>query len=73
MSNGKETFRIGDKVMQMRNTEVAKNGDTGYIRDIQFKSSDDGDSQVEVIIEFNGDGIEHHLSREQMRYVTLAY
>ena len=38
-------FRVGDKVMQIRNHEDVSNGDLGYIRQIQY---DDGDCIVRV-------------------------
>lgn len=31
---GQRTFRVGDKVMQMKNRDFASNGDIGYIRTI---------------------------------------
>lgn len=72
---GHLVFRKGDKVMQLKNTEVAKNGDVGYVRDIRtVPSPDDPDTTTsEVDIEFNGDGITHSYNMDDMRAVDLAY
>ena len=43
--DGMKKFRVGDKVMQIRNHEDVSNGDLGYIRQIQY---DDGDCIVRV-------------------------
>lgn len=67
-------YRIGDKVMQLRNTEFAKNGDTGYIRDIiEVSEDEDSDTERFCVIEFNGDGVRLKYSAEHMRDITLAY
>lgn len=36
-SHGKKLFRVGDKVMQTKNTDIASNGDMGYITKIVTK------------------------------------
>ena len=42
LSVGKETFRVGDKVLQNKNTEFANNGDMGIIEEI-YKDEDGND------------------------------
>lgn len=68
-------FRTNDKVMQTKNTEIAKNGDIGYIRRIARKPSEDDPTEYvyTAYIEFNGDGIEHPYSEEALANVDLAY
>ncbi len=75
MTVGKTTFRIGDKVMQLKNTDVAKNGDVGYIRDICFVPSEENpELKVTIVmVEFNGEGILHSYNAEEIRSVDLAY
>lgn len=69
------TYRVGDKIMQLKNTEIAKNGDTGFIRDI-IRRPDPEDPErymYEAIIEFNGDGYLHSYPAEEMKNIDLAY
>ena len=75
ISIGKITFRKGDRVMQMKNTDTAKNGDIGYIRSIAFSSSPDDpeDTLYEAEIEFNRDGVLHKYNRDDMRAIDLGY
>lgn len=75
MTCGKITFREGDKVMQLKNTESAKNGDVGYIRAITNKPSpeDPEISIPEAQIEFNDDGKLLSYGTEEMGQVDLAY
>ena len=40
LSYGSTSFRFGDKVMQTKNTEVASNGDIGFIAKVD-KNNDD--------------------------------
>ena len=40
LSYGNTSFRFGDKVMQTKNTEVASNGDIGFIAKVD-KNNDD--------------------------------
>lgn len=68
-------FRAGDKVMQTRNTDLALNGDIGYIREIIRKPNPDDPQQWAeyAVIEFNGDGILHEYGEEAMQDLDLAY
>ena len=61
--------------MQMKNTEHAKNGDIGYIRDIvSVPSKSDPETKVlNVMIEFLGDTTRHAYSSDDMRSVDLGY
>lgn len=68
-------FRVNDKVMQTKNTEIAKNGDIGYIRNIERRPAEDDPREWTYFasIEFNGDGILHRYSEESLANVDLAY
>lgn len=68
-------LREGDKVMQTKNTTVAKNGDIGYIRSITRKPDDDDPSEwnYQAEIEFNGDGVLHPYTKDQLQNIDLAY
>lgn len=68
-------FREGDRVMQTKNTDFAKNGDIGVIHSISFEA-DKGDPNKKtdiVTIEFNDDGNLVRYDAEQMENVDLAY
>lgn len=64
-------LRAGDKVMQMRNTDSARNGDIGYI--LRIEPVKDSDGTVQAVVEFNGDGKEHIYTSENVRELDLAY
>lgn len=64
-------FRIGDKVMQTKNTEHSKNGDTGIICDIVDEKEDD-EVITKVVIEFDA-GSTLSFDEEGMRSIELAY
>ena len=68
-------FREGDRVMQTKNTDFAKNGDIGVIHSISFESAkDDPTKKVDVVtIEFNDDGHQLRYDAEQMENIDLAY
>jgi exodeoxyribonuclease V alpha subunit len=76
----KKTFRTGDKVIELKNTEFAKNGDTGYIIDV-FKRADDPENKLDFnyycVIEWNGGnakgGTTVEYSMDDMKHVDLAY
>lgn len=73
--DSKCTFRKGDKVMQMKNTESVRNGDTGYITRIEeIENPDDKDELITTaFIEFNDNGIEVPYTKEALKDVDLAY
>lgn len=66
-------FRIGDKVMQTKNTDSAKNGDTGYIIDICLGNDENGEFTTLVKIEFNGDGNIIDYTKDDMNNIVHAY
>ena len=68
-------FRAGDRVMQMRNSEAARNGDVGYIKRIEVEHDEDDPnvSSLAAIVEFNGDGKEHIYTADMIRDLDLAY
>lgn len=67
ITRGKITFRAGDRVMQMRNTTDAVNGDVGYVKAI------DVDENGEKIAIINFDGHEVTYTRKELQDVDLAY
>ena len=73
-ANGKKFF-VGDKIMQLKNTESARNGDIGFIRDIKDVSDPDDPENVLkfAVVEFNDDGVLLEYSVDQMSDVDLAY
>lgn len=75
MKAGDSTFRPGDRVMQMKNTDFAKNGDVGIIHDIlRHPDPDNFERWVYVAqIEFNGDGQVMEYTKDDMKNVDLAY
>ena len=68
-------FREGDRVMQTKNTDFAKNGDIGVIHSISFEADkDDPNKKTDIVtIEFNDDGNLVRYYAEQMENVDLAY
>lgn len=68
-------FRRGDRVMQTKNTDVALNGDVGYIQSIERIPNQDNPSEWAYVanIEFNCDGQIHQYSQEMMQDLDLAY
>ena len=73
---GKTTFRAGDKVMELKNTEEGpKNGDVGYIREISRRpDADDPDTfNYYASIEWNGENAWIEYSQDDLRHVTLAF
>ncbi len=48
---GKRTFRVGDKVMQIKNREDVNNGDIGYVREVMYLDEED----ATMFVDF-GDG-----------------
>ena len=65
---GKKIFRLGDKVMQMKNFEDVSNGDQGYIT--QIAKNEDGD--MVVTIDFGDNRIKVY-DLSQLEMVELAY
>lgn len=72
--NGIE-YRTGDRVMQTKNTDYAKNGDVGTILNIikEPDPKDENDYCYVVQIEFNDDGKTLSYSVDDMQHITLAY
>ncbi len=62
-------FRKGDRVMQLKNQEYAKNGDIGVVIDIIFKSGED--PVVKIAFSYTGDVVSY--TKEMLEDVTLAY
>lgn len=64
---GKRKFRVGDKVMQVKNLEDVSNGDIGYIRNI-FKFGD----ETTVCVDF-GDGRNMEYDSSELDMLDLGY
>lgn len=64
---GKRRFRLGDKVMQMKNYEDVSNGDVGYITDIRRDGPD-----ATVTVDF-GDGRAMEYESSDLEMLDLAY
>ena len=66
---GKVIFRINDKVIQQKNSDMIKNGDVGYVKNILF---DNG--EVSLIIEFSDNRMVSYCRADIEDYmVNLAY
>ena len=64
---GKRKFRVGDKVMQVKNFEDVSNGDIGYIRNI-FKFGDETTACVDF-----GDGRNMEYDSSELDMLDLGY
>lgn len=63
-----KTFRVGDRVMQLKNVEEIANGDCGYIT----KIANDSDGEMIVTVDF-GDGRTEELDHSNLNLIDLAY
>ncbi len=64
-------FRLGDRVMQLKNTEQARNGDIGTVTEITPYVNDDGYDDISVIVTY--DGWSQEYGKEDLKELTLAY
>lgn len=64
---GQLRFRLGDKVMQIKNFEQVNNGDVGYITGITGS-----ENEASVVIDF-GDGRIMEYENEQLKMLDLGY
>lgn len=64
---GQLRFRLGDKVMQIKNYEQVNNGDVGYITSITGP-----ENEATVVIDF-GDGRIMEYENEQLKMLDLGY
>lgn len=65
---GQRVFRLGDRVMQTKNTDLVSNGDIGYIRLLE---KDDDGPHVEV--DFHDGRIVTYEDAEALSHLELAY
>lgn len=72
---GKNEYRIGDKVMMLKNTEDARNGDIGFIRNISVLPDEDDEDKnsYSISIEWNDSGESTEYSPDEMTFIDLAY
>jgi len=68
LTSGSRNFRIGDKVMQTKNTEGVCNGDIGFVKAI----SEDEDGEKVLEVEFSGNRLEKYTT-EDLDKLELAY
>ncbi|MBR3354561.1 MAG: AAA family ATPase [Oscillospiraceae bacterium] len=69
--NGTE-FRLGDRVIQTKNTLDASNGDIGVVTDISIAKNEDGENEAVFTIRFeNREPVIYN--RDKMLNVQLAY
>lgn len=64
-----KTFRVGDRVMQMKNTETLANGDIGTISAI-YPHADDTD--ICLVVKFENGLVERYI-RDRLEQLELAY
>ena len=64
---GEIRYRVGDKVMQIKNYEQVNNGDVGYIQSITGEEND-----ATVVIDF-GDGRIMEYENDQLKMLDLGY
>lgn len=69
---GKTVFRKGDKVMQTKNDDMIKNGDTGYIVNIVTEQSEDGPVDV-AVIDFGDNTVRYSTENILDAGLDLAY
>jgi exodeoxyribonuclease V alpha subunit len=67
ISYGRKTFRLGDKVMQVKNRNEISNGDIGYITDVAVS-----DDETIVRVDF-GDGRMAEYEPLELELLELAY
>ncbi len=63
---GNTVYRVGDRVMQTKNTKQASNGDLGYIRSIDITNG------IAVEVDF-GEGRKFQYNAEALGHLELAY
>jgi len=68
LTSGSRNFRIGDKVMQTKNTEGICNGDIGFVKAI----SEDEEGEKVLEVEFSGSRLEKYTT-EDLDKLELAY
>ena len=67
-------YRVGDKVIQTKNTEWAKNGDTGIVKSIYFEVDEDDASVKTPMMKVRmDDGEEVTYNEEKAHDLDLAY
>lgn len=72
LSHGIE-FRKGDKIMQMRNTSSAKNGDVGYITDICECPVSADSTELVLCCKVKFNDMTFTYTKKEMKDVDLAY
>ncbi len=65
---GNRVFRLGDRVLQVKNMENISNGDVGFVKDIYV--GEDNDSTITVSF---GNGRTHEYATDALDMLELAY
>ena len=65
-----QILRFGDRVMQLKNTETAVNGDVGTIQLVNETADDD---EPCVVVKFDGTDLVKEYTRDELNQLELAY
>lgn len=65
-----QTLRFGDRVMQLKNTETAVNGDIGTIQSVNENADVD---EPCISVKFDNNGIVKGYTRDELNQLELAY
>lgn len=69
MKVGKYVFKKGDKIIQQKNNDVAKNGDIGYIKEISLNNK-----ELTATIDFvEGETVSYSRGEMEENMIALAY
>ncbi len=68
LKHGNRVFRLGDRVLQMKNMGDVSNGDVGFVKNIYI--GEDNDSTITVSF---GDGRFHEYTTDELDMLELAY
>ena len=70
LPHGKKTFRLGDRVMMLKNTDTLNNGDIGEVIEVNPVTTEDDDAHLKVRFE---NGVVHKFPKENLIQLDLAY
>ena len=73
LRNSLYEFRKGDRIMQIKNTDFAKNGDIGTLLDVYYTPDEDDPSKMVVVGEVEFEGATAVYSNSDFDHVHLAY
>lgn len=70
LPHGKRVFRLGDRVMMLKNTDTLNNGDIGVVTSVTPTTTEDNEAHLMVTFE---NGVEHKFPKENLFQLDLAY